>query len=232
MSLGTWMPCTTRMLGGGVPGAVAHRLQPTAPAVSLDDPRLDPLIAACASTGSIALVGAPVAGDDGRSFIGMIAVTGAGVDVIYRKMHLYGDEIHRFSAGEKQAVLEVDDWRLGLAICRDAAVPRHAADTSALTMDVYVASALFGGDTVAAAGRDEQMGGRAAKHGVWSCWPLRRPHRRISRDVRRIGCMGAGRHASGSSRPRARLPGDRRTPMRNRPPHPVIMKLVRRHAVE
>jgi predicted amidohydrolase len=46
-----------------------------APAVSPDDPRLAPVVAACAETGSLALVGAPVEGAAGRPHIGMLAAT-------------------------------------------------------------------------------------------------------------------------------------------------------------
>ena len=39
-------------------------------------------------------------------------------------------------------MLQVDGWRLGLAICRDTGIAQHAADTAALGMDAYVAGAL------------------------------------------------------------------------------------------
>lgn len=138
-----------------------------APAVAADDARLDPIRAACDSADAVALVGAPVWEDDGREYIATLAVTGESTTVAYRKMHLHGEEVRRFSPGEKPQVLEIDGWRLGLAVCRDAAVPQHAADTAALSIDAYVASTLYGAGREQAARRDEHMRDRAAAHGVW-----------------------------------------------------------------
>ncbi|MGI5321110.1 carbon-nitrogen hydrolase family protein [Actinomadura nitritigenes] len=138
-----------------------------APAVAADDARLDPIRAACDSADAIALVGAPVREPDGHEYIATLAITGESTTVAYRKLHLHGEEVHRFAPGEKPEVLEVDGWRLGLAICRDAAVPQHAADTAALTIDAYVASTLYGAGREQATRRDEHMRDRAAAHGVW-----------------------------------------------------------------
>ncbi|GHF52453.1 putative amidohydrolase [Amycolatopsis bartoniae] len=98
-----------------------------------DDPRLAPLVEACA--GTVALVGAPVPGDH----IAMLAVDAAGARVVYRKMWLGDAERRRFRPGTRPAVLEVDGLRLGLGICKDTGVPEHAAATAALGIDVYVA---------------------------------------------------------------------------------------------
>lgn len=136
-----------------------------APAVDATDPRLDPLRAACADTGSVALVGAPVADQRGRAHIAMLAVDGTRATVAYRKMWLGTAELQRFTSGEKPAVLEVDGWRLGLAICKDTGVTRHSADTAALGIDAYVAG------TVKAASEAPTQAGRARRiateHGVW-----------------------------------------------------------------
>ena len=63
------------------------------------------------------------------------------------------------------AVLEVDGWRLGLAICRDTGVPRHAADTAALGMDAYVAGVLESAEDAAVP--EERARRVAAEHHVW-----------------------------------------------------------------
>ncbi|PRX51269.1 putative amidohydrolase [Prauserella shujinwangii] len=110
--------------------------------VSPDDPRLAPLVDACRDTGTCALAGAPVSGDGGRPSIGMLAVDGSGAAVVYRKAWLGGAEPERFAPGPGPAVHEVGGWRLGLAICKDTGVDRHAADTAALGMDVYVAGVV------------------------------------------------------------------------------------------
>lgn len=109
-----------------------------APAITTGDPRLAPIIQACAATGSTALVGAPLQGDNGAAYIAVLAVDGSGATAAYRKIYL-GDGENRFTAGNRPMVLAVDGWRLGLAICKDTGVARHAADTAALGIDAYVA---------------------------------------------------------------------------------------------
>jgi predicted amidohydrolase len=136
-----------------------------APAVDPGDRRLAPLVEACAVTRSVALVGAPVSGVDGRLHIGMLAVDGAGVTVAYRKMWLGGIEPTRFSPGEAPAILEVDGWRLGLAICRDTGIPEHASATAAPGIDAYVAGVL---ESEADADVPAQRARRTARdHRVW-----------------------------------------------------------------
>src|SRR2546421_11059860 len=49
-----------------------------APAITAEDPRLAPLVEACAETGSLALVGAPVHGEGERLHIAMVAVNQSG----------------------------------------------------------------------------------------------------------------------------------------------------------
>jgi predicted amidohydrolase len=136
-----------------------------APTVAVDDARLQPIIEACAERGSVALVGAPVDGDRGRSHIAMLAVDGAGVTVAYRKMWLGGAEPDRFTAGTQPAVLEIDAWRLGLAICKDTGVPRHASDTAALGVDAYVASVCESAEDDSI--KDERARRIAVDHELW-----------------------------------------------------------------
>ncbi|MGC9666412.1 carbon-nitrogen hydrolase family protein [Planosporangium sp. 12N6] len=136
-----------------------------APAVGTGDAALAPLVEACVDTGSLALVGAPVRDADGRASIATMAVDGTGATVAYRKRYLHGDEFDRFSPGGKPVVIDVDGWRLGLAICRDTGVPQHAADTAALGMDAYVAGVLHRADEVAVI--EERARRVATDHGVW-----------------------------------------------------------------
>jgi predicted amidohydrolase len=132
-----------------------------APPLAADDARLAPLVEACAETGSVALAGAPVPGPH----IGTLAVDGTGARVAYRKMWLGGAEPDRFVPGTGPAVLAVDGWRLGLAICKDTGVPRHAADTAALGIDAYLAGLV---DTAADRPIQEERAGRiVADHRVW-----------------------------------------------------------------
>jgi predicted amidohydrolase len=107
--------------------------------VSPDDPALAPIREACAETGALALVGAPVAGPGGGLHIGVIRVSGEGAAVVYRKTYLGGDEAGRFSPGTGPASLDVDGWRVGLGVCKDTGVAEHVADTAALGIDLYAA---------------------------------------------------------------------------------------------
>ncbi|MFE7190916.1 carbon-nitrogen hydrolase family protein [Kitasatospora sp. NPDC057541] len=138
-----------------------------APALDPSDERLAPLVAACAETGATALVGAPVAGEDGREYIATIAVTGAGASVVCRKTNLYGSEGERFASADRPSVLELDGWRLGLAICADAADPGHAKQLVELGADAYVASTLYGAGAEALATKEARYPARAADNGVW-----------------------------------------------------------------
>jgi predicted amidohydrolase len=132
-----------------------------APAVAVDDPRLAPLVEACRVTGSIALAGAPV---DGPS-IGVLAIDGRGATVAYRKMHLGGAEPASFVPGEEPAVLEVDGWRLGLAVCKDTGVAEHTAAVTGLGIDAYVAGVLELPSDAAVPG--ERARRIAGAHDVW-----------------------------------------------------------------
>jgi predicted amidohydrolase len=136
-----------------------------APAIAAEDPRLAPIVDACAETRSLALMGAPVDGGSGRSHIAMLAIDGSVAGVAYRKMWLGGAEPGRFRPGSEAAVVEVDGWRLGLAICKDTGVPQHASDTAALGIDAYVAGVLESADDAAVL--DERARRVAADHGVW-----------------------------------------------------------------
>ena len=103
---------------------------------------LAPIVEACAETGSIALAGAPVRGEDGRLHIGMLSVGAAGAEVAYRKGWLGGDEPRRFAAGDGPVAIAVDGWRVGLGICKDTRVAEHVRGIAALGVDVYVAGVV------------------------------------------------------------------------------------------
>ncbi|MEV7332113.1 carbon-nitrogen hydrolase family protein [Micromonospora sp. NPDC093244] len=131
------------------------------PVVPTDDPRLAPLVRACADTGALALAGAPVAGDH----IGVLAVTGDGVSVAYRKMCLGDAEARRFRPGDVPGVVTVDGWRLGLAVCKDTGVAAHAERTAALGVDVYAAGVLESARDAAVV--DQRAHRIAVTHRVW-----------------------------------------------------------------
>ncbi len=136
-----------------------------APSITAADERLGPIVDACREAGSIALVGAPLAGEESRVHIAMLAVEGTGITAIYRKVWLGGAEAERFTPGETPAVIEVDGWRLGLAICKDTGIAQHAADTAALGIHVYVAGMVEQAADVNVL--DERARRIASEHGVW-----------------------------------------------------------------
>ena len=141
-----------------------------APAVDPDDPRLEPIVAACAVHDSLALIGAPVRDESGRcstgsEHIAMLAVDSFGVRVAYRKMWLGTAEAQRFDPGPAPAALDIDGWRLGLAICKDTAMTQHATETAALGIDVYVAGTVKGADEAAL--QHERARRIAIDHNVW-----------------------------------------------------------------
>jgi predicted amidohydrolase len=136
-----------------------------APAVTERDPRLLPLAEACEAAGVLALAGAPVPGEAGRPHIATLAIDRTGITVAYRKIWLGRSEAVRFAPGDKPAVLDVDGWRLGLAICKDTSVLQHQSDTAALGIDVYAAATLMLPDE--AATQDARARAIAAKHQVW-----------------------------------------------------------------
>jgi len=107
--------------------------------VSPDDEQLGAIVAACAEMESVALVGAPVQGEAGMVHIGMLRGSSAGVEIVYRKSHLGGDEPARFAPGDGSVAIDLDGWRVGLGICKDTGVEQHITDAAALELDLYVA---------------------------------------------------------------------------------------------
>jgi len=128
------------------------------------DERLCPMVDACAVTGTVALVGAPTS-DTRGDHISVLAVDGSGARVVYRKMWLSDREAQRFVPGLSPTVLEVDGWRLGLAVCKDAGTPAHADATSSLGIDAYVAGVLDSADDAAV--QDERARRITSRHDVW-----------------------------------------------------------------
>jgi predicted amidohydrolase len=116
-----------------------------ADAVAPADGVLRPIVDACAETGGIALVGAPVA-DGGREFIAALRVDGTGAAIAYRKSHLGGAEPQRFSPGDGPTAMTVDGWRLGIGICKDTGSDEHTTGTAELGVDVYVAGLVHARD--------------------------------------------------------------------------------------
>jgi predicted amidohydrolase len=129
------------------------------------DDRLAPIVSACETSGSIAIVGAPVAGRNDDVFIAILVVDGAGASVAYRKIWLGGAEPTRFTAGREPSVVDVDGWRLGLAICKDTRIAEHAEAVAALGIDAYIGGICESADAHAEPERRARV--VADRFGVW-----------------------------------------------------------------
>lgn len=110
-------------------------------AICTDDPRLAPLDDAATQAGMTVLVGAALRGPR-RPTISLLAI-GNGVRHVYDKLHLCGTEQDHFAPGERPVVIEIDGWKLGLAICYDGCFPEHARAVADAGADAYVASVAY-----------------------------------------------------------------------------------------
>ncbi|GAA4871046.1 carbon-nitrogen hydrolase family protein [Kitasatospora terrestris] len=130
--------------GYQLPGIAADPARCT---VSPDDPRLEPLLRACAATGTAAVLGAPVRDAvTGALHIAALAVDRAGrVAAVYRKQFATPNErAAGFSGGDAGCTLDLDGWRLGLGVCWDSGFPEHARAAALDGAHAYLVGALFG----------------------------------------------------------------------------------------
>ena len=107
------------------------------------DHRLDPIREICRRTGITAVVGAPFRAPGGKQRLASLAVHPNGTEEAGFKTHLHGDEQSLFEAGQEPLLLDVDGWKIALAICFDAAQPAHSGRAAAAGADVYAVSALY-----------------------------------------------------------------------------------------
>jgi predicted amidohydrolase len=98
-----------------------------APGGPVEDARLDPVRSVARERAVTVVVGAAVRYADGRRTCAALVVGRDGAAVAaYDKQHLWGpDEIALFTPGDAGAAVEVDGWRLGLAVCYDGCFPEH-----------------------------------------------------------------------------------------------------------
>lgn len=91
------------------------------------DPRLEPIRAAAAGAGLLAVIGASVARPGGiRRCSALLAEPSGLVRAVYDKQNLYGPhENALFSPGERGCGIQLDSWVLGLGICYDGCFPEH-----------------------------------------------------------------------------------------------------------
>ena len=133
--------------------------------IDVDDERLVALDEAATEAGMLVLIGAALPGPAERPTISILAI-GGGVRRVYDKQHLCGDEQNHFAAGGNGVVLDVDDWRLGLAVCYDGCFPEHARAAADAGAEVYVAPiAYFAGSDHR---RDVYYAARALDNGIYA----------------------------------------------------------------
>lgn len=111
--------------------------------VAAADHRLDPIREICRRTGITAVVGAPFREPEGSPRLASLAVHPNGTQEAGFKTHLHGGEHSLFEAGQEPLLLDVDGWKVALAICFDAAHPPHSGAAAAAGADVYAISALY-----------------------------------------------------------------------------------------
>ena len=117
--------------------------------VTAEDARLDGLREICRRTGITAVVGAPFREADGTPRLASLALHPSGGLKTGFKVWPQGQERRLFRAGGQggQAViLDLDGWRIALAICLDAARPVHAGEAAEAGADVYAVSAHCAGE--------------------------------------------------------------------------------------
>lgn len=104
-----------------------------APGGPIDDARLDPVRTVARERAVVVVVGAAVRYADGRRTCAAVVVGRDGVAAAaYDKQHLWGpDENALFTPGDAGAAVEVDGWRLGLAVCYDGCFPEHGRAAAA-----------------------------------------------------------------------------------------------------
>jgi 5-aminopentanamidase len=108
-----------------------------------DDVRLSPIRQICRRTGITAVVGAPFLEADGTKRLASLALHPDGSSEAAFKTRLHVQEQDLFVPGNGAGLVEVDGWRIALALCFDAAVPGHAAAAAEGGADVYCVSALY-----------------------------------------------------------------------------------------
>ena len=147
------------LTGYELPGITAD---PASRALGPDDPRLDPLAAACADTGTAVVVGAPfltapvltapdltapvrAAGTAELYISALVLDRAGGLAARYDKQHLTPNErAAGFAPGRSGCTVTLDGWRLGLGICWDSGFPEHARAAALDGCHGYLVGAMFG----------------------------------------------------------------------------------------
>jgi predicted amidohydrolase len=102
------------------------RREPERCDVSSDDARLDPVREACREASVVAVVGASVPDEDGRTIAALVLDGDGDVVARYDKQHLDRTERDLFRPGTEACAVDVAGWKLAIGICYDGTFPEHA----------------------------------------------------------------------------------------------------------
>lgn len=189
------------------------------------------IVEACADVNSVALVGAPVAGIDGRLHIGTLQVGPEGIDIAYRKCYLGGEEPVRFAPGDGPVAFELDGWRIGLGICKDTGVERHILATASLNIDLYAAGLVHLPSELEM--QEDRYPDRACVRCIRGLCELRRSHRRWLRSHNRgLVDLERSRNRDHASRLPTRRNGPRHPQLNRFPPLTVTPTEQSRRATD
>jgi 5-aminopentanamidase len=108
-----------------------------------DDNRLADVREICRRTGITAVVGGAYREPRGTARLASLAIHPDGTTETAYKAHLHGPEADIFVAGNDAGILQLDGWKIGLAICFDAAVPAHSSRAAEAGADAYAVSAAY-----------------------------------------------------------------------------------------
>lgn len=116
--------------------------QPT-PWLSDGDTRLKPLQEACVRTKTTTIIGAAWRESGRTPRLASLVIDPDGSVTPVFKTHLHGAERQLFVPGDGPEAVDVDGWRVAIAVCADAAHPTHAGAAAEAGADVYAVSALY-----------------------------------------------------------------------------------------
>ncbi len=111
--------------------------------VTENDPRLDVVRQAVQERELTAVVGAAYRRPDGTAWIASLVMRPGGGIHVHGKRNLHGVERDLFQPAGRGPLLDVDGWRVALALCLDAGMPGHAEDAARDGAEVYAGSALY-----------------------------------------------------------------------------------------
>lgn len=115
--------------------------------VTPDDPRLEPVRAACRETATAAVVNCAAPATDGGdrpAIASFVFGPDGGLLTRYDKQHLYENERDVFVPGTGDGRFELDGVRFALATCFDSHLPELAERAAADKCLIYLASSLYG----------------------------------------------------------------------------------------